>query len=229
MLSVGGLFSFWPLYTAARHDPIRHLEDLRMKALPLFTSALVAFTGLVTGVSPARAQALGIGPRLAVVRADPSVDTSERFSGAVLRLPSGRTSLELALDYRSALTGDLLERITDIPIQGSLLIYPVRARLAPYILGGVGWYSQNVKRFSTAGATTPVDEATTRRIGYHAGLGADLRIHRRVSLHGDYRYTFLDFNSDDPDAATPRFIPFAERLKLSHEGSMFTWGAVVYF
>ena len=200
-----------------------------MKARPLIVSALCTFTGLALGASPVLAQALGIGPRLSVVRADPAVDTSERFSGAVLRLPSGRTSLELALDYRSTLTGDLLERITDIPIQGSMLIYVTRARLAPYILGGVGWYSQNVQRFSTVGAATPVDEATTRRIGYHAGFGADVRIHRRVSLHGDYRYIFLNFNSDDPEPATPRLIPFAERLKLSHDGSMFTWGAVFYF
>ena len=201
-----------------------------MCARSLTASALVLGTFLMAGVGPAQAQgSLGIGPRLAFVHANADAETSERFSGALLRLPSGRTALEVALDYRSALTGDLLERVTDMPIQGSLLVYPVQARLAPYILGGVGWYSQNVKRFTTAGDPTPVDEATTRRIGYHAGFGADLRIHRRVSLHGDYRYTFLDFNSDDPEPATPRFIPFAERLKLSHEGSMFTWGAVVYF
>jgi hypothetical protein len=190
----------------------------------------VAATCLVVGPPPAFAQGgLGIGPRLAFVRADPTADASERFSGAVLRLPGGRTSLELAIDYRSTLTGDLLERITDIPIQGSLLIYPVRARLAPYILGGIGWYSQNVKRFTTVGDATPADEATTRRVGYHAGLGADLRIHRRVSLHGDYRYTFLNLNGDDPDASSPRLIPFSQRFNLSHEGSMFTWGAVFYF
>jgi hypothetical protein len=192
-------------------------------------SVVVLGTFQAAGAWPASAQGLGLGPRLAFVRADANAETSERFSGAVLRLPSGRTALEVALDYRSALTGDLLERVTDMPIQGSLLMYPVRARVSPYILGGIGWYSQNVKRFSSAGAATPTDDTTTRRIGYHGGFGADVRIHRRVSLHGDYRYTFLDFNQDDPDPNSPRLIPFAERLKLSHEGSMITWGALVYF
>jgi hypothetical protein len=191
--------------------------------------ALVLATILIVARPAAAQGSLGIGPRLAFVRGGSDADSTQRFSGAVLRLPGGRTALEVALDYRSALTGDLLERVTDMPIQGSLLIYPAQARLSPYILGGIGWYSQTIKRFTTAGDLTPVDETTTRKIGYHAGFGADLRIHRRVSIHGDYRYTFLDFNSDEPDPATPRFIPFADRLKLSHEGSMFTWGAVFYF
>jgi Outer membrane protein beta-barrel domain len=203
------------------------------------TARVTPATGVVIGlaltiaVPTASAQAgLAIGPRIAFVRGDSSSnDGSTRFTGGVLRLGTGRTTLELALDYRSSLTGDLLEKVTDMPIQGSMLFYPVRAAIAPYALGGIGWYSQNVKRFSQAGATTPIDEETTRRIGYHAGFGADLRLLRRLSLFGDYRYTFLHFGSDDdeiPDQ-TPSLIPFAERLKLSHEGSMFTWGAVLHF
>lgn len=188
---------------------------------------------LVAAAPPAQAQgSIGIGPRLSFVKgADNSAEGSERFSGGVLRLNGGKTAFEVALDYRSALTGDLTERITDLPIQTSLLVYPVRARLAPYLLAGMGWYSQSVERFSAAGATTPVEENTTRRMGYHAGFGADVRVHRRVAVHGDYRYTFLRFgeSEDRTVGSTPRLIPFAERLKLSHEGSMFTWGATFYF
>lgn len=191
--------------------------------------AWFACLGLI-GASTAHAQSVGIGPRISFVRADAeTTDGSDRFFGGVLRMGSGKTVLELAIDYRSALTGDLLERVKDMPIQGSLLIYPVKAAIAPYLLAGVGWYSQNVQRFDAVGAETPVDEETTRRFGYHAGLGGDLRLTRHLGLYGDYRYTFLRFGDDDDTGSTPGLIPFAERLKLSHEGSMFTWGAVVYF
>ncbi len=184
---------------------------------------------LVVGlVTPAEAQ-IGIGPRLTFVRGAGGADGSQRFSGGFIRFGSGKTAVEIAMDYRSGLTGDLTERVRDYPIQASLLVYPVRARISPYLLGGVGWYSQNVERVS---GTSPIVQETTRRRGYHAGFGAEVRLARHFGLHGDYRYTLLGFGDDDASdesASTPRLIPFAERLKLSHKGSMFAWGATLYF
>jgi Outer membrane protein beta-barrel domain len=179
---------------------------------------------------------LGIGPRLTFIRgAEGSPDGAQRFSGAVVRFGSGKTAVELAMDYRSGVTGDLTERIKDYPIQGSLLVYPVRARVAPYLLAGIGWYSQQVERFSgTGSAATLVEGETTRKMGYHGGVGAELRLHRHFGMYGDYRYTMIGFgNQSTPPPATatpfPGWIPFAERLKLSHEGSMWTLGANFYF
>jgi hypothetical protein len=56
-------------------------------------------------------------------------------------------------------------------------------------------------------------------------------------LYGDYRYTMIRFGEQEDLGTTtsqststlPRWIPFAERLKMSHEGSMFAWGATFYF
>ena len=110
----------------------------------------------------------------------------------------------------------------------SVLFFPVKSSIAPYLLGGVGWYSRNVE-FGTLADTTPVDEATTRRFGYHAGLGGNLRLTSHIAMFGDYRYTFLHFGDDDETASSPRLIPFAGQLGLSNEGSMFTWGAMFYF
>lgn len=173
---------------------------------------------------------IGIGPRLTFVRADVNAEGSQRFSGGSLRLGGGRAAIELAMDYRSGVSGSLTERIKDYPVQASLLLFPVRARLAPYVLGGVGWYSQQVTRFSAPTGTTIVDEETTRKMGYHGGFGAEVRVHRRFGLHGDYRYTMIHFGDDDPEApVVAGFIPGAERLKLTHDGSMFTWGATFYF
>jgi len=196
---------------------------------------------LLTAVSSANAQdsGFGIGPRLTFVRGNgDSADGAARFSGGAIRLGGGKTALEIAMDFRSGVTGDLTERIKDYPIQGSLLIFPVRGKIAPYLLGGIGWYSQRVEHL---GATQLiVDEETTRKIGYHAGFGGELRVQRHLGLYGDYRYTFIHFGDDLSSSAPigaqpsrepllPSWVPFAERLKMSHEGSMFTWGATFYF
>ncbi len=200
----------------------------------LSTGVGLALIVLLVSPSLARAQGgFGIGPRLTFVRGDSNLpDGSQRFSGGAIRLGGGKTALEVAMDFRSGVTGDLTERIKDYPIQASLLVFPIRSVIAPYLLGGVGWYSQRVERLSTT--QTVLDEETTRRMGYHVGFGGELRVHRHIGVYGDYRYTFIDFGDDDTTRSNsssllPKWIPFAERLKMSHEGSMFTWGATFYF
>jgi hypothetical protein len=179
---------------------------------------------------------IGIGPRLAFVRVDS--ETSDRYTGGVLRAElSPRTAVELAIDWRSVINQDLTERVRDYPFQGSLLLYPVRTRLAPYLLGGVGWYSQRVE---TLGETKEVlDSVTTRRFGYHAGFGGELRLGRRAAIHVDYRYTFIGFGDDDEAVdgeeedsggfRVPLLGSLADRVGLSHDGSMWTAGLTLYF
>lgn len=199
----------------------------RQRILSAALVTLVMMPGMVA------AQSFAIGPRLTFVRGTAAPEGSQRFSGGFIRLGGGHTALELAMDYRSGITGELTERIKRYPIQASLLVFPIRSRLAPYILGGVGWYSQRIQQLGAGGAV--VDEQSTRKMGYHAGFGGELRIHRHVGLYGDYRYTMIRFGSDEAETAAngaapfPGWIPFAERLKMTHEGSMFTWGASFYF
>jgi len=200
-----------------------------------FLGVLIA--ALLAASAPVLAQrggSIGIGPRLTFIRGSAeSPDGTQRFNGGAIRFGGGKTAVELAMDYRSGLTGSLTERVKDFPIQASLLFFPVRSGLSPYLLGGVGWYSQHVTRFSAPTGTTTVDEETTRKMGYHAGFGGELRPHRRFGLYGDYRYTMIRFGDDDETTTSssliPGWIPGAERLKLAHQGSMFTWGATFYF
>ena len=193
-------------------------------------------TALCLVATPAQAQGgFGIGPRLTFVRGSADLpDGAQRFSGAAIRMGSGKTALELAMDFRSSLTGDLTERVRDYPISGSLLIYPVRARIAPYLVGGIGWYSQHVQLLGPTQFV--VEEQTTRKVGYHAGFGGEVRPAKHLGLYGDYRYTFLHFgdqssttSSGKASSGVPGWIPFADRLRMSHEGSAFTWGATLYF
>ena len=202
---------------------------------------LVVVLGLLAGmtvVHPPRAgaqeRAFGIGPRFSFVRGAAEVEGSAaRFSGGQLRARlSPRTALELSLDYRSYVNDSLNERLRDYPVQGSLLLYPVRSTLAPYLLGGVGWYSQRV---DTLVDNLVVDSATTRTFGYHAGLGGELRLGSRASVHLDYRYTKIRFGDSGGADTEPGAIPIPglfglqEKLKLSHEGSMWTSGLTIFF
>ena len=183
--------------------------------------------------APAFAQGgFGIGPRITFVRGSEELpEDNGRFWGGAMRLGGGRAALELGMDFRTDESGPLNVRVRQYPIHASLLLFPVRGRFAPFVLAGVGWYSQNVTRFEAPTGAIVETEETTRTMGYHAGLGAEIRVHRRLGLHGDYRYTRLQFGDDDEDSSSvlPGWIPGAERLKLSHEGSAFTWGATIYF
>ena len=197
----------------------------------LIITALVAFAFLPTVAS---AQGFAIGPRITFVRGSEDLpESSRRFTGGALRLGGGRSAIELSMDFRSQEDGPLNEKIRDYPIQASLLLFPVRSRIAPYLLAGVGWYSQTVTRFVAPTGEFEATEETTREMGYHAGLGAELRLHRRFGLYGDIRYTKLGFgrddDDDDGDQNVPGWIPGASLLRLSHEGSTFVWGANIYF
>lgn len=183
---------------------------------------------LVGQASAAGAQSLGIGPRFSFVRGDVNADRS-RYSGGLLRMrTSPRTALEVSLDYH--MNESLTERIKDYPIQGSLLIYPVHTTLAPYFVGGVGWYSQRVEQLQGSQVLT---STKTRKTGYHAGVGADLWLGRRATLNLDYRYTFIGFGKDEgsqPGALPlPGTVALQNRMNLSHKGSMWTTGVTVYF
>jgi hypothetical protein len=182
----------------------------------------------------ASAQGFGLGGRLSLMRGDAQLEpAASRLAGGLLRAGiSRRMALELALDYRSETNETLTERLREYPIQGSLLLYPMRGPLAPYLLGGLGWYSQ---RLDVLSGQEVVESGTTRLFGYHAGLGGELRLGRHAALHADYRYTFIRFGTEDAEGGEPGAIPIPgtiglqERLRLSHRGSMWTGGVTMYF
>ncbi len=179
----------------------------------------------------AGAQSVGLGPRLSVVRADIHTEHATRVSGGVLRLrTSSKTTLEVSFDYRSHLNENLTERVKDYPIQGSLLLHPSRAAVSPYLVMGIGWYSQKIDALQ---GDQVIASTTTRKTGYHAGLGTDISIGRHAAIHVDYRYTFIGFGHDADTAPAAVPIPglrwLQDRLGLSHKGSMWTTGVTVYF
>lgn len=168
------------------------------------------------------AQGLGVGGRMSLVRGNVASQTSaERFLGGQIRLPlSPRSALEVSLDRRTESSPDLTQKVVETPIQGSLLLYPMRSTLAPYVLGGVGWYTHRVDQLASGVATT---SETSKRFGYHAGIGAEIKLGRHAGVHADYRYTFLNFKNNTDDGS------LVSRFKPSYEGSMWTAGMTLYF
>jgi opacity protein-like surface antigen len=177
-----------------------------------------------------QAQGFGIGPRFSFVSSDLDSDGRNRYTGGMLRLrTSEKSAIEVSFDYRNHLNESLKARIKDFPIQASFLFYPVRRNLAPYLVGGIGWYKHSVD--PVEGDLLP-ESVSTRKTGYHAGLGADIWMGRRATLHLDYRYTFIGFGGDESEPGVlplPGLGGLQDKLNLSHDGSMWTTGLTIYF
>ena len=208
-----------------------------MRSLTLRLTAGVGF--LILGPAwTCAAQGIGVGGRFSMVRGDVQADTSaERFAGAHLRAwLSKRTALEVSIDRHVQTNQTLTEQVRDIPLQGSLLLAPIPSTIAPYVLGGMGWYSHKVEQLV---GKAPIDSTTTHRVGAHAGFGAEVRMGKHAAFHADYRYTFLRFGAADPiiadtiaSAVSKSHLPNAgsgARFLPSYQGSMWTTGLTVYF
>jgi hypothetical protein len=181
---------------------------------------LLVLGGLLVSAAPVGAQGFGIGGRFSWVKPDVETDVDAvRVVGGQLRLLSRRVGLELSLDRRSESFELLNEKVTETPIQASLLWRLGSSRVSPFLLGGPGWYRRTVE---------PIDgpddlSVSTTEFGWHAGFGLEILAGRHFGIHGDYRYTFLDFSDDDEDEG------FIGGLLPGHRGTMWTLGATVYF
>ncbi len=178
----------------------------------------------ILAAAPAAAQGFGVGARMAWITSDVDADAdSVRFTGGQIRLGlSGRLGAELSMDRRSESSELLNQKVTETPIQASLLMRLAGGNFSPYLLAGPGWYNRKVEVIE--GSDPGV---STREFGWHAGGGIEIRLGKHFGIHGDYRYTFLDFGDDDDDddddgSLIGGFLP-------GHKGSMWTLGATLYF
>ena len=182
--------------------------------------SIVVSAALFTCPSIASAQGFGVGARMAWVTADSDLDVdSIRFVGGQIRLLSKRWGLEVSMDRNSESFELLNQKVTETPIQASLLLRMGGAKVSPFLLGGPGWYRRKVELID--GPDDADVEAT--EFGWHAGGGLEILPWRHFGIHGDYRYTFLDFGDDDDDGG------FIGGLIPGHRGSMWTLGATIYF
>ena len=192
-----------------------------MRSIRLFCAAMFVSSLAFTAVPCAAQGAFGIGGRMSMVHADAHADTDAlRFFGGQIRARlSAKTAVELSLDVRKETNEALTVRVRDMPIQASLLLFPVAGSFSPYILGGGGWYSHRVESLLNDDVLA---SNTTRDFGWHGGIGAELRLGSHAGIHADYRYTFLKFGGDEQKILGKSYLP-------GYTGSMWTAGATVYF
>jgi opacity protein-like surface antigen len=192
-----------------------------MRVSPHRLAALCVGVVSLLAARPAAAQ-LGVGARLAWVKANSQVEVdSVRFVGGQIRIGSPRLAIEVSLDSHSEDVQLLNQKVSERPIQTSLLLKLATGTLQPYLLGGPGWYKRSIEPLAGPGVTV-----STTEFGWHAGGGLEIRFGRHVGIHGDYRYTFLNFgDTDDKVIALPGLASVLPR----HRGSMWTLGATAYF
>jgi opacity protein-like surface antigen len=198
------------------------MTSMRAHALRPVLIAILTFGGLLGSVAPVSAQGFGVGGRFAWVHPDSEVDVdSVRYFGGQLRFFGGRTGVELSMDRHSETSETLGLRFTETPLQASLLLKLGGGKVAPFLLGGPGWYRSKVEPLDGPSALA----ISTSEFGWHAGIGLEILATRHFGIHGDYRYTFLDFGGDDDDDGGG----FIGGLLPGHRGSMWTLGATFYF
>jgi hypothetical protein len=201
-----------------------------MRSLSSFSLRRAAMTmlgvcSLLAWAAPVYAQGFGIGGRIAWLTRDLDDDVdvdvdeeSQRFFGGQIRLIGGNYGFEVSLDRRSEEFELLNQKVTETPIQMSLLLRLASGRVAPFLLGGPGWYRRKIEPLDG-----PDDlSVSTTEFGWHAGGGLEVLPSRHFGIHGDYRYTFLDFDDDDDEGFIGGLLP-------GHKGSMWTIGATFYF
>ena len=111
-------------------------------------TTLLALGGLVALATPASAQGFGLGGRITWVTSDAEADVDAvRMLGGQVRLLGGRFGLEVAMDRHSEEFEFL--KVTETPIQASLLMRMGSGRVAPFLLGGPGWYRTGDPRRQT--------------------------------------------------------------------------------
>ena len=184
--------------------------------------AMLTLVGLLASPAPASAQGFGVGARVAWVNPDTEVDVDAiRYFGGQIRLTGGRIGFELSMDRHSETSESLGQKLTETPLQASVLLRMGSGKFAPYLLGGPGWYRRTLEALDG-----PEDlDISTTEFGWHAGLGLEILPSRHFGIHGDYRYTFLDFGDDDDDEDGG----IIGGLLPGHRGSMWTLGASFYF
>lgn len=190
-------------------------------------ACVFALGALLTTALPASAQGFGVGARFAWVKHDVDIDVDRvRFNGFLVRAMGARTGFELSFDRHTEEFELANQKLIETPIQASLVLRLARGSFAPYLLGGPGWYKRTVEPI--LGDDDSGDSNT--EFGWHAGGGIEILAGRHVGIHGDYRYTFLDFNGDDDDDDDEGGgVPIIGGLLPGYRGSMFTFGATVYF
>ena len=159
-----------------------------MKYLVLFfflASALVGF---------GFAQGLGIGPQLGYQKAN-DAEEGKLMGGAAVRLKlTPMLGAEASINYRQEKYADDAVTVKSWPVLVTGLIYPL-----PILYGaaGFGWYNTTFDYDVDVPGVDVPDSETTQEVGWHFGGGVELPIGSKLTMTGDIRYVFLNYDFEE--------------------------------
>ena len=104
----------------------------------------------------------------------------------------------------------------------------MKGAFSPYLLGGVGWYKRKVEVIEGSDA----ESLSTTRVRLARRRRRRVRLGKHAGIHGDYRYTFLDFGEttdDDVSGVRHRRGSPSARIPARLQGLDVDGGLTVYF
>ena len=169
-----------------------------------YTLVMIVLVGLfLPSLANADTLQFGLGIKTSVLSYnEDEIDQSRMFWGGQARLRAmkylmGEVSLQKREDNFNV-RGGLIELDT-VPLQISAMVYPLAMLpVSPYVVAGTGWY------FLTATVTGDLDLPYVTGTGtikhteqaVHIGIGVEAFIGDHVSIGGDIRKVFLDFETN---------------------------------
>jgi outer membrane protein W len=139
---------------------------------------------------------VGLGAHASYTRA-PDAAAGRLSGGIQLRARlTGGLGLEGLASYREEeyeIAGERVLKLAMVPVQGSVQVFFLFSKpIQPYVLAGIGYY---YLRASGLGSRSDTGRTTENKFGAHAGAGIDARVARKVTVHADLRYVFIDVDA----------------------------------
>lgn len=195
----------------------------KLMILGIFFIATSMFTASAQTASDRAAiqNTFGFGPKLGFYKAQ-DADEGSFYGGLQARFRLGAiVGIEASVEYSDGQTygiGDQTVTTSLLPVTGSLLLFmPVNQYFSPYAVAGVGAYYTSYE-VSGIAAELGFDDDSNFNLGYHLGFGTEIPITPNVALNADYRYLFLNPNTNEESFDGANF-----------NGNVITAGLMFYF
>ncbi len=154
---------------------------------------------IILAAAPLAAEGgIGLGPQIGIYNRTEDSDGVNVIGGVALRVKFSEVlGVEGSISYRKEEYADDFVSATGWPVMVTGLIYPI-----PIVYGaiGVGWYNTTFEYTPPPGflgGPTMFTTETKQQFGWHFGGGLELPLGSIVSLVGDVRYVFLDYDFEN--------------------------------
>jgi opacity protein-like surface antigen len=170
--------------------PPKQIDEEHVATRSALVFALIIFAAVPVGAQGR----FEWGPLIGVYKAQ-NADGLRLIVGGALRFKiSEMLGVEGSINYREEEYGDETVKVRSWPVILTGLLYPIQFL---YVSIGVGWYSTSANYGVPAGlpgGLTTLSRESKQQFGWHFGGGVELPVYSFVSLLGDIRYVFLNYN-----------------------------------